>query len=122
ESDTARQFAGIVESWISHSSGTGDFDVIKKWLTLWQGNDEELEPILQSNSLLKELIPVSKSLQTVATTGLQALDYLNRGGRAPSTWREQQLAMLKLAEKPQVELINMIAPSVEKLVLATTPE
>ena len=122
ESDTARQFAGIVDSWISHSSSTGDLDAMKKWLTLWQNNDEELEPILQSNSLLKELIPVSKSLQTVATAGLQALDYLNHGGRAPAIWREQQLAMLKLAEKPQAELINMIAPAVERLVLATTPE
>ena len=123
ESDTARQFAGIVESWISHSSsGTADLDAIKKWLTLWQNNDEELEPTLQTNSLLKELIPVSKSLQTVASTGLQALEYLNQGGRAPSIWREQQLAMLKLAEKPQAELINMIAPAVERLVAATTPE
>jgi hexosaminidase len=122
ESDTARQFAGIVESWISHSSGSVDLDAMEKWLTLWQNNDQELEPILQSNSLLKELVPLSQSLQTVATTGLQALDYLNHGGRAPSSWREQQLAMLKLAEKPQAELINMIAPAVEKLVLATTPE
>jgi hypothetical protein len=30
--------------------------------------------------------------------------------------------MLKLAAKPQAELINMIVPAVEKLVAATTPE
>ena len=122
ESDIARQFAGMVESWISHSSGSGDLDAMKKWLVLWQNNDQELEPILQGNSLLKELIPLSQSLQTVATTGLQALDYLDHGGRAPAAWREQQLTMLKLVEKPQAELINMIAPAVEKLVLATTPQ
>jgi len=122
ESDIARQFAVMVESWISHSSGSGDLDAMKKWLVLWQNNDQELEPILQGNSLLKELIPLSQSLQTVATTGLQALDYLDHGGRAPAGWREQQLTMLKLVEKPQAELINMIAPAVEKLVLATTPQ
>jgi len=122
ESDAARQFAGTVENWLSHSSASGDIDAMKQSLTLWQNNDQELEPILQSNSLLKEIVPLSQSLRTVASTGLQALDYLTHGGRAPASWREQQLTMLKLAEKPQAELLNMIAPAVEKLVVATTPE
>jgi hexosaminidase len=122
ESDTARQFAGTVEKWLSHTSASGDLDAMKQSLMLWQNNDQELEPILEGNSLLKELIPLSQSLRTVASTGLQALDYLNHGGRVPASWREQQLAMLKLAKKPQAELMNMIAPAVEKLVAATTPE
>jgi hexosaminidase len=122
ESDIAREFRGIVESWLSHSSGSGDLDAIKRWLTLWQSNDQELEPILQNNSLLKEIIPLSQSLQTVATAGLEALDYINHGGRAPASWREQQLTMLKLAAKPQAELLNMVVPAVERLVAATIPE
>jgi hypothetical protein len=58
----------------------------------------------------------------VATAGIQALDYLTSGGRAPAAWREQQIALLQDAQKPQAEMLNMIAPSVQKLVEATTPE
>jgi hypothetical protein len=72
--------------------------------------------------LLKEIIPISQSLQAVATAGLQALDYLSKAGRVPSTWRDQQLVMLNQAGKPQAELLNMIAPSVQKLVTATTSQ
>lgn len=122
ESDAARQFAGKVERWLSRSTGSADLDGMKKLLTLWQNNDQELEPVLQGNSLLKEIIPLSQSMQTVAGAGLQALDYLSHGGHAPANWREQQLAMLKQASKPQAELLNMVVPAVEKLVAATTPE
>jgi hexosaminidase len=122
ESDTARQFGGMVESWLGHSSASGDLDAMKKWLTLWQNNDQQLEPILQRNALLKEIVPLSQSLQTVAAAGLQALDYLGEGGRAPANWREQQLTMLKQASKPQAELMNMVVPAVERLVTATIPE
>lgn len=121
ESETARQFAQLVERWVSHSSGRADRDAIKKWLSIWQANDQELEPILRSNSLLQEVIPLSQNLQAVATTGLQAVDYLDNGRLAPQTWREQQLEMLKAAEQPQAELLNMILPAVQKLVMAATP-
>lgn len=121
ESDTGRQFAAMVQRYLSHTSTPADVDAMKSWLTLWQHNDQELEPALQ-NGLLKEIIPISQSLQAVATAGLQALDYLSKAGRVPSTWRDQQLVMLNQAGKPQAELLNMIAPSVQKLVTATTPQ
>jgi hexosaminidase len=122
ESDTARQFTAAVGRWLSHSSAPADLDAIRSWLALWQANDQQLEPLLQSNALLKEIVPLSQTLQGVAATGLQALEYLGHGGRAPAKWREQQLAMLKLAEQPQAELLNRIVPAIEKLVSATTPE
>lgn len=124
ESDTARQFAAMVDRLLNHSSSSSaaDLDAIKSWLSLWQGNDQALEPALQNNSLLTEVIPLSQTLQSVAAAGLQALEYLGRDGRAPAGWRSQQLAILQEAEKPQAELLNMIVPSVEKLVTVTTAE
>ncbi len=122
ESATALRFAEVVDTWLGHPSSSPELESIKNSLIRWRDNDQELEPVLQSSLLLKEVIPLSQSLQSVANAGLQALDYLNQGGRAPAGWREQQLAMLKTAEKPQAELLNMIVPSVEKLVAATTPQ
>jgi hypothetical protein len=95
---------------------------VKKWLLQWRDNDQELAPVLEGNSFLKEIVPLSTTLHSVADTGLQAVDFLNHGGAAPAAWRDQQLAMLKTAEKPQAELLDMIVPSVEKLVAATTPQ
>lgn len=122
ESDTARKFTGTVERYLAHSSSSTDPAALRNWLALWRDNDQQLEPVLQANSLLKEIVPISQSVQSVASAGLKALDYLDHGGRAPAAWREQQLTMLKQAEKPQAELLNMIAPAVEKLVAATTSQ
>ena len=122
ESDVARQFAGMVYRWLGHASGTEDLDAITKRLILWRNNDQELELVLQSNPLLKEIIPVSQNLHSVAIAGLQAVDYLNHGGRAPAAWRNQQFAMLKQARKTQAELLNMVVPAVEILVAATKAE
>jgi hypothetical protein len=71
--------------------------------------------------LLSEIVPISQGLATVAAAGLQALDCLI-GDPPPAGWRAQQLELLKQAEQPQAEMLNMIAPSVQKLVEATTPE
>jgi hexosaminidase len=121
ESDTARQFTALVSAWLAQPTPAST-DTLKKWLTQWRDNDQDLAPVLESNSLLREIVPLSQTLHSVADTGLQAMDFLNHGGSAPAAWREQQLVTLKTAEKPQAELLNMIVPSVERLVAATTPQ
>lgn len=119
ESDTGRQFRNLVDRFLAHSSTPEEVEHMKTWLAQWRGNDQKLSPILQSNPLLKEIVPISQGLTSVAAAGLQALDYLEHGGRAPARWRDQQLALLNEAEKPQAELLNMIVPAVKKLVEAT---
>jgi hypothetical protein len=94
---------------------------MRSQLSAWQENDQHLEPLLQS-ALLQEAVPLSQSLAAVATAGLRALDYLTSGGGAPAAWRDQQLARLKDAQEPQAEMLDTIAPSVEKLVEATTAD
>lgn len=122
ESDAARQFRILVDHVLAHSSTPQEVEEMRSWLTRWRDNDQKLAPVLQESPLLKEIIPVSRGLTDVAATGLQALDYLDHGGSAPAKWRDQQLALLNEAQKPQAELLNMIAPAVKKLVQATTPK
>jgi len=122
ESETARRFSAMVERYLSRSIAPAELEIMTNSLARWRNNALPLQPVLQDNALLKEVTPLSQNLTSVAAAGLQALEYLNHGGRAPASWRKQQLALLKQAEKPQAELLNMIVPSVEKLVAATTPE
>jgi len=122
ESDAARDFAGVVQRFLNKTSTPEEVEAMRKRLTVWRDNDQQLGPSLQNNALLQEAIPLSQNLTTIAAAGLQALDYLNSGGHGPAAWRQQQLDALKQAQKPQAELLNMIAPSVQKLVEATIPD
>ena len=119
ESDAGRSFSAMVDKFVkSPAAGPG---AIQQQLTAWQDNDRQLAPILKSSAQLNEVVPLSQNLQAIATAGQQALDYLKAGGRAPAAWRDQQIAMLKQAEKPQAEMLNTVAPAVLRLVEATSP-
>jgi hexosaminidase len=122
ESDAARIFSGRVQRFLSKSATPDDLMEIQKSLTLWRDNDQQLAPVFQGNPLLQEAVPLSQGLTAVASAGLKAVEYLNAGSHVPAQWRQQQLDLLKQAEVPQAELLNMIAPAVAKLVEATTPE
>ena len=117
-----RYFAGMTTRLLAHAGSAEEQDTMRKWLATWRDNAPQLWPVLKNNALLQELVPISQNLTSVATAGLQALDYLRAGGHAPAAWREQQLAVLEQTGKAQAELLNMIVPSVQKLVAATTPE
>ena len=122
ESDTARKFHHLAEKLASGKGTPEDWDRARKWLVLWQGNDKKLEPTLGLSDLTQDLVPVSKTLSQVADIGLQALDALQKGAPIPADTRQQNIAALKSAEKPQAVLLQAIAPSVETLVRATKTE
>jgi hexosaminidase len=118
ESETARAFAGLVDS-----MGRSEMDraQIRTWLARWRDNDAQLKPLIERSELLREDLPVSESLGRLTAIGLQALDYLARGERPPQVWLAQQRAFLETCRKPQAELRLAIAPSIEKLLNATAP-
>lgn len=122
ESDAGRTFAAQTQRFLNKPDSIREAAAIHAQLTAWQENDSKVKPLLESKALLQEAAPLSQRLSAVATTGLEALRYLTTGGRPPAAWREQQLAFLKEAQRPQAEMLNTIVPSVQKLVEATVPE
>jgi hexosaminidase len=122
ESDEARSFAALVRKLLERSATPDELASIRTQLELWVDNDAKVQPLLQQMALLQELSPLSQNLKTVAQTGLEALDYVNSDRQPPTGWRDLQLNLLKQAEQPQAELLNMIAPSVQKLVEAVKGE
>jgi hexosaminidase len=120
ESDTARQFLGMVNRIVAGKATSEDWEQAQEWLVLWRDNDTQLQPLVARSELTQELAPVSTSLNRVAQAGLDAIGYLREHKSAPADWRTRQLALLKTAEKPQAVLVDMIAPAVAKLVEATT--
>jgi hexosaminidase len=122
ESDAGRNFAALTQRFLAKPESIREAATLNGQLAAWQENEHRLTPLLESNPQLQEALPLSQNMSAVAATGLQALRYLASTGRAPAAWREQQLAFLKDAQKPQAEMLNTIVPSVLKLVEATVPE
>jgi hexosaminidase len=120
ESTTARQFANLVDALIAGHADSEAKQEVKAFLIRWRDNQSNLQPLETQSFLLKEIVPLSRDLTAVATTGLQALDYTDRGERAPAAWATQKFALLEQAQKPKAQLLLMVVPSVQKLVEASS--
>jgi hexosaminidase len=120
ESETARHFTDLVNVLIAGQADANGKQEIAMWLSRWRDNQIGLQPLENQSFLLQEIVPLSRDLSAVAVTGLQALDYVNRGERAPDSWTAEQLALLEQAQKPQGQLLLMVVPAVRELVEASS--
>jgi hexosaminidase len=120
ESMTARRFANLVEARIGGHADSEAKQEVRASLIRWRDNQSNLQPLESQSFLLTEIVRLSQDLTAVAITGLQALDYMDRGERAPAAWATQQFALLEQAQKPKAQLLLMVVPSVQKLVVASS--
>jgi hexosaminidase len=124
ESAAARRIAELVGNYVE--SGYKDSSAeaqIRAWLVKWQGNHPTLKPVLERSFLLTEDVPLSEDLATLSAAGLQALDAISKGGQPlPEAWRVEQLAVVERSLKPRANLLIMIAPSIQKLIEAGSPQ
>ncbi len=121
ESAVARHFSDlvntlVVEQTASEHASAETSQQIRSLLMLWQNNQANLQPLEAQSFLLKEVVPVSEALTGLAETGIQALDYLDKGERAPDDWKTQQLAFVQQAAQPKAQVLIMIAPAIANLV------
>ena len=119
ESETARHFSDLVDALIAGRDPNAKQE-LRTLLTRWRDNQSNLQALETQSFLLGEIVPLSQDLSAVATTGLQALDYIDRGERAPDAWATQQFTLLAEAQKPKAQLLLMVVPSVQKLVEASS--
>lgn len=119
ESDSAREFSALVNSWISGQFKDAAAEAhIRALLTAWRNNDARLQPILSTSFLTKGIAPLSQNLASLGVTGLQALDYIDKGQRPPDSWNSQSLAMIQQAAKPQADLLLVPTAAIQALVQA----
>jgi len=119
ESETARHFSDLVDALIAGRDPSAKQEV-RTLLTRWRDNQSYRQALETQSFLLQEIVPLSRDLSAVATTGLQAMDYIDRGERAPDAWATQEFALLAHAQKPKGQLLLMVVPSVQKLVEASS--
>ncbi len=122
ESATARKFGELVDKFLAGPIKPGMEAQIRSMLISWRDNQIELSAAGQSSSLVQEVMPLSHDLSILGAAGLQALDYLDRGEKAPDAWKTQQLALAQSAIQPRAQLLLMVASPVQKLVQASAGE
>jgi hexosaminidase len=121
ESEVARRFSQVVNQLVaSNFQDDKAKSEIRALLVAWRDNDDRLRPLLENAYLLKELSPVSQNLSSLGGAGLQAIDYIDKGERAPDSWRNEQMLRLQQTGKPAADLFLAIAPAVQQLVEAST--
>jgi hexosaminidase len=119
ESEAARQLSTLVDALVSGQLKPGTEVRIRAMLTKWRDNDEKLRPLAEKSSLVQEVAPISQDLSALSIAGLQALDYLDRGEKAPDAWKTQRLALAQQAIQPKAQLLLMVAPPIQKLIQAS---
>ncbi|MBO0910695.1 MAG: family 20 glycosylhydrolase [Acidobacteria bacterium] len=122
ESTEARRFGQFVDQFISGHPGPGTEIAIRSRLLAWRDNDLELQPLLKSSALAEEVAPLSHDLSLLAAAGLEALDYLDRGDKAPEDWKARQLELAERAIQPRAQLLLMVAGPVERLIQMSAGE
>jgi hexosaminidase len=122
ESLRARRFSVQVEKFISGPIRPGAELEIRSTLTKWRDNDIRFRALAENSSFLQEALPISHDLSALGVAGLEALDYMDRGEKAPDYWKSQQISLAQAAIQPRAQLILMIAAPVQKLIQASAGE
>jgi hexosaminidase len=122
ESLGARRFSVQVDKFISGPIRPGAELEIRSTLTKWRDNDIQFRALAENSSFLQETLPISHDLSVLGAAGLEALDYMDRGEKAPDSWKSQQITLAQAAIQPRAQLILMIAAPVQKLIQASAGE
>jgi hexosaminidase len=122
ESATARQFGELVDKFLTGQIKPGMELQIRSMLISWRDNEVQIGASAQSSSLVQEVTPLSHDVSALGTAGLQALDYLDHGEKAPDRWKTEQLAVAQRAIQPRAQLLLMVAGPVQKLIQASAGE
>jgi hexosaminidase len=115
ESDQAREFNQLAERALHDPSVRIE---LRKWLIRCRDNDSKLQPFLPDSVFLADLAPLSHSLSTLGSVGIEALDAIDSGQPVAPEKRNQQLAAVAESSAPHAEMMLVIAPAIRRLVEA----
>ena len=95
-----------------------DLKAIRVRLREWVDNDARFQAMVDGDSFLGELVPLSRNLKTAGEIGLRALQYLESNTAAPADWVAQQNQALDGLGQPVAEVILAAVRPVRLLVNA----
>lgn len=91
---------------------------LEKAFESWIAATPAIEAQLATSPLLALAQPRAQQLPQLATAGVEALNYLAKGTKAPTGWKLRNLALIEAAKKPQALVRFTFLPPLEELVNA----
>jgi hexosaminidase len=91
---------------------------LEKAFESWIVAAPAIEAQLATSPLLALAQPRAEQLPQLATAGVEALTYLAKGTKAPTGWKQRNLALIEAAKKPQALVRFTFLPPLEELVNA----
>jgi hexosaminidase len=118
--DAARPESELVRRMQQAASRLNESDVreLRSRLRAWVENDAYFQAMVDGDSFLPELVPLSKNLKTAGEIGLRALQYIETKTAPPADWAAQQNRALDEMSQPVAEVILAAVRPVRALVNA----
>ena len=91
---------------------------LQKAFESWIAAVPAIEAQLATSPLLALARPRAQQLSQLSTAGVEALTYLSKGTKAPTGWKQRNLALIEAAKKPQALVRFTFLPPLEELVNA----
>ena len=121
ESDAAREFRDEVDHYLTGGKSPRSVTLLRRQLRTWQEDAAAVRPMLESNSILNENLPVADALVSLCKTAEEALDYLDgTKPNATADWKQHSAAATEEAGKRHGDILLPIAPGIAALVQAVT--
>jgi hexosaminidase len=92
--------------------------LLEKDFQSWIAAAPAIEAQLATTPLLALAEPRAQQLSGLANAGIEALNYLSKGIKAPAGWKQRHLALIEAAKKPQALVRFTFLPPLEELVNA----
>jgi hexosaminidase len=116
ESDEAREFRSAVDQYLAEKKNGVE---LQRSLAAWEQMAKDVRPMLTSQSVLTENLPVADGIETLCVAGQEALKYLSGSAQPPADWKKKTKAKIEpFVDKSFGDLLIQIAPGVKKLVAA----
>ncbi len=92
--------------------------LLEKKFQSWIAAAPAIQSQLATTPLLALAEPRAQQLPGLAKAGIEALNYLSSGTKAPAGWKRRNLALIEAAKKPQALVRFTFLPPLEELVNA----
>ena len=109
----AREFRYYVDQFLSGDET--NLDTIKSLLTLWKINHKELLKTIEISPILKEIESASEDLSNIATTSLEAINYIVNDQKQNKDWLNSKLELIQKAKIPRGQTEIMVVSAIKKL-------
>jgi hexosaminidase len=93
-------------------------NLLEKNFQIWIAAAPAINAQLATSPLLALAEPRAQQLSGLAAAGIEALNYLSKGTRAPAGWKQRNLALIEAAKKPQALVRFTFLSPLEELVNA----